>query len=108
MKNKSEKKSKFQSEAGKLLNDLLDECKGTPDEGRILIANAQLAEARGDIETALSVLRDINIDHGEHFIRSREIMATIYLQYRKDRRLYAGCYRFVNGIRRNIARKLSW
>ena len=78
------------------MSELLEECKGTADEGRIMIANAHLAEARGDIDTALSLLRDVKLEHGEHFVRSREIMANIYLKYRKDRRLYAGCYRFVD------------
>lgn len=73
-----------------------------------MIANAQLAEARGDIDSALSVLRDIKLEHGEHFVRSREIMAIIYLKHRKDRRLYAGCYRFVEIIKRQTERRLSW
>ncbi|CAG2171409.1 unnamed protein product, partial [Oppiella nova] len=82
-----------QTEGSKLLNDLLEDCRDTPDEGRIMIANAQLAEARGDIDTALSLLRDIKLEHGDHFVRSRELMALMYLKHRKDRRLYAGCYR---------------
>ena len=86
----------------------MEECKGTPEEGRIIIANAQLAEARGDIETALSLLREIKLEHGEHFVRSREIMALIFLKHRKDRRLYAGCYRFVQVARLKIRRRSSW
>ncbi|XP_054157238.1 tetratricopeptide repeat protein 21B-like [Oppia nitens] len=81
------------TEASKLLAEMLESCRDTPDEGRIMIANAQLAEARGDIDAALSLLREIRVDHGDHFVRSRELMAIIYLKHRKDRRLYAGCYR---------------
>ncbi|CAG2119925.1 unnamed protein product, partial [Medioppia subpectinata] len=58
-----------------------------------MIANAQLAEARGDIDAALTLLRDIRQEQGDHFVRSRELMAAMYLKHRKDRRLYAGCYR---------------
>ena len=76
----------MQNESTKLLNELLLECKGTLDEGRVLIASAQLAMARGEITS----------ENNEHFIRSRELMATIYLKNKKDRRLYASCYKLVS------------
>ncbi|RWS02515.1 tetratricopeptide repeat protein 21B-like protein [Dinothrombium tinctorium] len=84
----------FQSaEASKLLQSLLDEHKGAPEESRILIGSANLAESKGDIDEALSLLRSIKVDHEENFIKSREKMAAIYLKYRRDRRLYAACFR---------------
>ncbi|CAG2120929.1 unnamed protein product, partial [Medioppia subpectinata] len=46
------------TEGSKLLTELLEDCRETADEGRIMIANAQLAEARGDIDAALTLLRD--------------------------------------------------
>lgn len=86
----------MQNESTKLLNELLLECKGTLDEGRVLIASAQLAMARGEIEQALNGLKEITSENNEHFIRSRELMATIYLKNKKDRRLYASCYKLVS------------
>ncbi|RWS30449.1 tetratricopeptide repeat protein 21B-like protein [Leptotrombidium deliense] len=81
------------NEASRLLQDLLNEFKGTAEEARILIGSATLAESKGDIEEALSLLRNIRIEHDDIFVKSREKMAEIYLKYRKDRRLYAACYR---------------
>lgn len=75
---------------------MLQECKGTLDEGRVLIASAQLAMARGETEQALNGLKEITNENNEHFIRSRELMATIYLKNKKDRRLYASCYKLVH------------
>ena len=58
-----------------------------------MIAKANQAEHRGDIEEALSILRDISIQNIDTFIVSREKMANIYLKHRTDRRLYVSCYR---------------
>ncbi|XP_014680474.1 PREDICTED: tetratricopeptide repeat protein 21B-like, partial [Priapulus caudatus] len=44
-------------EAAKVVQDALNEFKGTPEEVKIMIANADLALARDDVEEALSMLR---------------------------------------------------
>ena len=69
------------------------ENRGQLSEGRILLAKAELSEARGDIEESLAILRDISPSDLDNFIKSRDKMASLYLKYRKDRRLYASCYR---------------
>lgn len=76
-----------------MTNDLLHEFKGSKIEQRILIAKANQAEHRGEIEEALAILRDISSHNIDLFITSREKMANIYLKHRKDRRLYVSCYR---------------
>lgn len=48
-----------QPEAAKLMQDAVMEFEGTPEELRINIANADLAINRGDIDGALTVLRNI-------------------------------------------------
>ncbi|KAK7092869.1 tetratricopeptide repeat protein 21B-like [Littorina saxatilis] len=81
-----------QHEAAKVMQDAINEFQNTPEEVRIAIANSDLSLARGDIEMALSMLRNIQPDQ-PYFVEAREKMADIYLHHRKDKRLYASCYR---------------
>ena len=74
------------------MQDAIDEFQGTPEEVRISIANSDLALNRGDIEMALGMLRNITPEQA-YFVQAREKMAEIYLHHRKDKRLYASCYR---------------
>ena len=74
------------------MTDAMTEFSGTAEEIRITIANADLALAREDIEGALAMLRNITPDQ-PYFVQAREKMADIYLNHRKDKRLYASCYR---------------
>ncbi|XP_023227553.1 tetratricopeptide repeat protein 21B-like [Centruroides sculpturatus] len=83
-----------QHEAAKIMQDAINEFHGTPEEVRITVANADLALARGDVELALNVLRNIGSDQ-PYYLQAREKMADIYLNHRKDRRLFASCYREV-------------
>ena len=75
-----------------MMQDAINEFQGTGEEVRITIANVDLALARGDIEGALAMLRNIQPDQ-PYFVQAREKMADIYLHHRKDKRLYASCYR---------------
>lgn len=81
-----------QHEAAKVMQDAINEFQNTPEEVRIAIANADLSLAREDVETALGMLRNIQPDQ-PYFVEAREKMAGIYLHHRKDKRLYASCYR---------------
>nr|XP_006812059.1 PREDICTED: tetratricopeptide repeat protein 21B-like [Saccoglossus kowalevskii] len=81
-----------QPEAAKVMQDAINEFTDTPEEVRITIANSDLALQRGDVELALGMLR--NITPGQsYYVEAKEKMADIYLNYRKDKRLYASCYR---------------
>uniref|UniRef100_A0A674KDV8 Tetratricopeptide repeat protein 21B n=1 Tax=Terrapene triunguis TaxID=2587831 RepID=A0A674KDV8_9SAUR len=77
-----------QHEAAKVLQDAINEFTGTPEELRVVIANADLALAQGDIEQALTMLRNITSEQ-PYFVQAKEKMADIYLQYRKEKKLYA-------------------
>ncbi|XP_048342202.1 tetratricopeptide repeat protein 21B isoform X1 [Sphaerodactylus townsendi] len=81
-----------QHEAIKVLQDAINEFSGTPEELRVMIANADLALMQGDVEEALTMLRNVTIDQ-PYFVQAKEKMARIYLEYRKDKKLYANCYR---------------
>ena len=76
------------------MEDAIHEFANTPEEVRILIANADLSLARGDMEMALGMLRNITPKQ-PYFVEARQKMADIYLNHRKDPRLYASCYRFL-------------
>ncbi|XP_065054055.1 tetratricopeptide repeat protein 21B-like isoform X1 [Rhopilema esculentum] len=79
-------------EAAKVMQDAIHEFQGTPEETRVSIANAELSLARGDVEEALTTLRQISPEES-YFVKAREKMAEIYLHHRKDKRLYASVYR---------------
>ncbi|KAM8933514.1 LOW QUALITY PROTEIN: tetratricopeptide repeat protein 21B [Pelodytes ibericus] len=81
-----------QHEAAKVLQDAINEFSGTPEELRLMIANAELALAHGDMEQSLSILRNVSPEQ-PYFVQAKEKMADIYLQHRKDKQLYASCYR---------------
>uniref|UniRef100_A0A6Q2YY18 Tetratricopeptide repeat domain 21B n=1 Tax=Esox lucius TaxID=8010 RepID=A0A6Q2YY18_ESOLU len=81
-----------QHEAAKVMQDAINEFSGTPEELCVTIANADLALLRGDTELALSMLRNITPEQ-PYYIQAKEKMADIYLNHRKEKRLYASCYR---------------
>lgn len=82
----------IQHEAAKVLQDAINEFSGTPEELRLMIANAELALTHGDVEQALSMLRNVSQEQ-PYFVQTKEKMADIYLQHRKDKKLYISCYR---------------
>ncbi|XP_040213995.1 tetratricopeptide repeat protein 21B [Rana temporaria] len=81
-----------QHEAAKVLQDAINEFTGTAEELRLMIANAELALTQGDVEQALSMLRNVSPEQ-PYFVQAKEKMADIYLQHRKDKKLYVSCYR---------------
>uniref|UniRef100_A0A3Q3QWQ7 Tetratricopeptide repeat domain 21B n=1 Tax=Monopterus albus TaxID=43700 RepID=A0A3Q3QWQ7_MONAL len=81
-----------QHEAAKVMQDAINEFSGTPEELRVTIANADLALLRGDTELALSMLRNITPEQ-PYYVQAKKKMADIYLNHRKEKHLYASCYR---------------
>ncbi|XP_008584612.1 PREDICTED: tetratricopeptide repeat protein 21A isoform X1 [Galeopterus variegatus] len=79
-------------EATKVMQDAINEFSGTSEEIRITIANVDLALSKGNVDMALSMLRNITPKQ-PCYMEAKEKMASIYLQTRKDSRLYIGCYR---------------
>lgn len=74
------------------MQDAINEFSGTPEEIRITIANVDLALSKGNVDMALSMLRNITPKQ-PWYTEAKEKMANIYLQTRKDTRLYISCYR---------------
>nr|XP_056713559.1 tetratricopeptide repeat protein 21A [Euleptes europaea] len=78
-------------EATKVMQDTINEFSGTPEKIRITVANADLALSKGEVDLALTMLRNITPNQ-PFYIEVKEKMAQIYLHIRKDKRLYIGCY----------------
>lgn len=82
----------LQHEAAKVIQDAINEYSGTTEELRVTVANADLALLRSNTDLALSMLRNITPEQ-PYYIQAKEKMADIYLNHRKDKRLYISCYR---------------
>ncbi|XP_072268672.1 tetratricopeptide repeat protein 21A [Pyxicephalus adspersus] len=81
-----------QHEATKIIQDAVNAFRGTPEEVRIIVANADMSLSKGDAESALNMLRDITPNQ-PYYIEVKQKMAEIYLKNRKDKKLYIACYR---------------
>jgi tetratricopeptide repeat protein 21B len=77
-------------EAASIIEDLMEKYRNTPDEGRVIIANAKLAIKRNDIETALNILSMIPAND-PNFTKAKVEMAYIHLNQRNDRKGYMRC-----------------
>lgn len=79
-------------EAAKIMQDAIEEFQGTSEEGRVTVANAELALHRGDTKLALEFLQTITPGQ-MYYQQARCKMADIHLHQRKDRRAFAECFR---------------
>jgi len=76
---------------------LIDEAKinlaGTTELGRIIIGTAEVYLDIGELENAISCLR--NIHPGQpYYLQAHTRLAEINLNYRKDRQAFAKCFRY--------------
>ncbi|XP_022660212.1 tetratricopeptide repeat protein 21B-like isoform X2 [Varroa destructor] len=81
-----------QKKAENIIKNALAYFKGKPEEVKVNIAGTELALSRGNVDQALSLLQAIGPDQN-YYVEARERMASIYLQYRKDTKLFITCYR---------------
>ncbi|XP_028966731.1 tetratricopeptide repeat protein 21B-like [Galendromus occidentalis] len=81
-----------QKKAEDIMGEALAHFKGTPEEIKVSIAGTELALSRGNVDQALALLQAIGPEES-YYLDARERMANIYLQYRKDTKLYVTCYR---------------
>jgi hypothetical protein len=75
------------------MQDAINEFRGTSEETRVSVANVDLLLSRNDIETALALLKKIEPSQ-PYYVEAREKMANIYLNFRKDKRLYVSTYKY--------------
>ncbi|XP_042528664.1 LOW QUALITY PROTEIN: tetratricopeptide repeat protein 21A [Dipodomys spectabilis] len=79
-------------EATKAMQDAVHQFSGTPEEGRVTLANVDLALSKGAVDAALAMLRGVGPAQ-PGYADARQKMADIYLRTRRDPRLYISCYR---------------
>lgn len=60
---------------------------------QVSIAGTDLALSRGNVDQALALLQAIGPDQN-YYVEARQRMASIYLEYRKDTKLFITCYRY--------------
>lgn len=76
---------------------LVDEAKinlaGTAELGRITIGTAEVYLDIGELENAVSCLRNIRPDQ-PYYLQAHTRLAEINLNYRKDRQAFAKCFRY--------------
>ncbi|KAG9476518.1 hypothetical protein GDO78_003192 [Eleutherodactylus coqui] len=81
-----------QHEATKIIQDAIHAFRGTPEEIRIVVANADMCLSKGDVAMALSLLGDVKPNQ-PYYTEVKKKMADIYLKVRMDKKLYITCYR---------------
>ncbi|KAM3929225.1 tetratricopeptide repeat protein 21A [Leptodactylus fuscus] len=81
-----------QHEATKIIQDAIHAFRGSPEEVRIVVANADMCLSKSDVEMALSMLREVKANQ-PYYIEVKKKMADIYLKVRMDKKLYIACYR---------------
>jgi tetratricopeptide repeat protein 21B len=75
------------------MQDAINEFQGTSEETRVSVANVDLLLSRGDVDNALVLLKKIDPAQ-PYYVEAREKMAQIYLNHRKDKRLYISIYKY--------------
>ncbi|KAJ3020917.1 Tetratricopeptide repeat protein 21B [Thoreauomyces humboldtii] len=84
-------KLKHINEAAALMKEATALFAGMPEQDRLILANAEFAVERGDVDQALNLLGTIGIDQ-PHYIDAKKRMAEIYLKHKNDKKAYARCY----------------
>ena len=77
--------------AKRILSRAVGEFSGTPEEVRVMLAQADLAMKMGDTKKALNMLKKIQPDN-RSFLQAKKKQAQIYLDELKDRNNYTRCY----------------
>ncbi|XP_068157433.1 tetratricopeptide repeat protein 21B-like [Drosophila tropicalis] len=79
-------------ESERLLQSAIEEFSGTSDEGRLVIAQAQIMLDSSNIVKAIQLLYTIGPDQS-YYIQARTNLANIYLHHQKDRTAFSNCFK---------------
>jgi len=90
------------SEASSAMSTAVVQFDGTAQEGMLTIINAKVQVAKGEIETALTLLRAMPADNA-HYHAARRVLADLYLEHRNDKRAYAACHEEVAAANPTVA-----
>mmetsp|Transcript_5618 Transcript_5618/g.19788 ORF Transcript_5618/g.19788 Transcript_5618/m.19788 type:complete len:1322 (-) Transcript_5618:141-4106(-) len=78
-------------EASKTIQDAKGEFHGTPSHAQIILLDAELALKRGDVQSALILLKGISSD-SPYYVKAKIAVANIHLNHRHNKKLYLRCY----------------
>ncbi|CAD6197804.1 unnamed protein product [Caenorhabditis auriculariae] len=80
------------SEAEQAMSEALNEWQGKAEQEQLLISQAQILVSKGDPDGALAILQ--KVQPGQLSYHSARIkMAEIYIEEKKDKRMFAACYK---------------
>ncbi|XP_052749213.1 tetratricopeptide repeat protein 21B-like [Galleria mellonella] len=80
------------AEAGKTMQEAIQEFSYTSEEGRLSIARAELSLQNGDVDNAIDVLNEIKPGQPYYF-QAHSRMAHIYLKEKNDRAMFTNCFK---------------
>ncbi|XP_058794945.1 tetratricopeptide repeat protein 21B-like [Phymastichus coffea] len=80
------------SEASTLMEETRSLLKGTSEEGRAVIGNADLSLHMNDVDRAIEFLNQI-LPGQPYYLQAHTKLADIHLNHRKDRNSFAKCFR---------------
>ncbi|XP_049870383.1 tetratricopeptide repeat protein 21B-like [Pectinophora gossypiella] len=84
------------AEAGKTMQEAIQEFSYTSEESRLAIARADLALKKDDIDKAIDILNEIKPGQPYYF-QAHSKMAHIYLKEKKDRTMFTTCFKEIVG-----------
>jgi tetratricopeptide repeat protein 21B len=90
------------AEAGHVIQEALQELRGTTQEGLVLLAQVDYLLNEDDIESALNRLRSLPASHPQ-YLKAHEKMALIYLHRLRDEHNYLKCYKEIARQQPNVA-----
>lgn len=78
--------------ASKIMQTAIEEFANTSEEGRVLIAHAELILKKSNVVKAIEVLK--GIQPGQHYyLQAKRKLANIYLYQKKDRLAFINCFK---------------
>ncbi|KAM3967248.1 tetratricopeptide repeat protein 21B [Aphomia sociella] len=80
------------AEAGKTMQEAIQEFSYTSEEGRLAIARAELTLQNGDVDNAIDLLNEIKPGQPYYF-QAHSKMAHVYLKEKKDRAMFTNCFK---------------
>ncbi|CAH0763751.1 unnamed protein product [Diatraea saccharalis] len=80
------------AEAGKVMQEAIQEFSFTSEESRLAIAKADLALKKGDVDNAIDVLNEIKPGQ-PYFFQAHSKMAHIYLKEKNNRAMFTTCFK---------------
>ncbi|KAK4881230.1 hypothetical protein RN001_004549 [Aquatica leii] len=78
-------------EASKLINAVVEEFRGTSEEARIVILNAEQAIEKNEIQRAIDLLTHVQPKES-YYLQAKTKLANILLEYRHDEKAYLQIY----------------